>query len=45
MPKGGVRIVSANREEYPEEVLTKEDIMDQDFSVVAYAFSVQNPLP
>ena len=45
MPKGGVRIVSANKEEYPEEVLTAEDIMDQDFCVVAYAFNVQNPLP
>lgn len=45
MPKGGVRIVSANKEEYPEEVLTAEDIMEQDFCVVAYAFNVQNPLP
>ena len=31
MPKGGVRIVSANAEEYPEEILTAEDIMDQEF--------------
>lgn len=45
MPKGGVRIVSANKDEYPEEILTADDIMDQDFSVVAYAFNVQNPLP
>lgn len=45
MPKGGVRIVSANKDEYPEEILTAEDIMDQDFCVVAYAFNVQNPLP
>ncbi|ESK38744.1 hypothetical protein P256_01563 [Acinetobacter nectaris CIP 110549] len=45
MPKGGVRIVSANKEEYPEESLTAEQIMDQEFCVVAYAFNVQNPLP
>lgn len=45
MPKGGVRIVSENKEEYPEEVLTAEDIMDQEFCVVAYAFNVQNSLP
>lgn len=45
MPKGGVRIVSANKDEYPEEVLTAEDIAEQDFEVVAYAFNVQNPLP
>lgn len=45
MPKGGVRIVSANKDEYPEEVLTAEDIAKQDFEVVAYAFNVQNPLP
>lgn len=45
MPKGGVRIVSENKEEYPEEVLTAEDIIDQEFCVVAYAFNVQNPLP
>ena len=45
MPKGGVRIVSANKEEYPEEILTAEEILEQDFCVVAYAFNVQNPLP
>jgi len=45
MPKGGVRIVSANKDEYPEEILTMEDIMEQEFCVVAYAFNVQNPLP
>jgi phage repressor protein C with HTH and peptisase S24 domain len=37
MPKGGVRIVSANKDEYPEEVLTADEIMDQEFCVVAYA--------
>ncbi|WEI20090.1 helix-turn-helix transcriptional regulator [Acinetobacter proteolyticus] len=45
LPKGGVRIVSANKDEYPEELLTAEEIMEQDFCVVAYAFNVQNPLP
>jgi len=45
MPKGGVRIVSENKDEYPEEVLTAEEIMDQEFCVVAYAFNVQNSLP
>lgn len=45
MPKGGVRIVSANKEEYPEEILTMADIMAQEFCVVAYAFNVQNSLP
>lgn len=45
MPKGGVRIVSENKDEYPEEVLTAQDIIDQEFCVVAYAFNVQNPLP
>lgn len=45
MPKGGVRIVSENKDEYPEEVLTAEEIIDQEFCVVAYAFNVQNPLP
>jgi len=45
MPMGGVRIVSENKEEYPEEVLTAQEMIDQEFCVVAYAFNVQNPLP
>jgi phage repressor protein C with HTH and peptisase S24 domain len=45
LPMGGVRIVSANKEEYPEETLTAEEIIQQEFCVVAYAFNVQNPLP
>lgn len=45
MPKGGVRIVSENKDEYPEEILTAEDIIKQEFTVVAYAFNVQNSLP
>lgn len=45
LPKGGVKIVSENKEEYPDEYLTAEDIMEQEFCVVAYAFNVQNSLP
>lgn len=45
MPKGGVRIVSENSDEYPDEILTYEQIIDQEFEVVAYAFNVQNSLP
>ena len=45
MPKGGVRIVSANSDEYKEEVLTQQEIIDQEFEVIAYAFNVQNSLP
>lgn len=45
LPKGGVKIVSENKEEYPDEYLTAEEIMDQEFCVVAYAFNVQNSLP
>ncbi|MDO7444221.1 helix-turn-helix transcriptional regulator [Acinetobacter baumannii] len=45
LPKGGVKIVSENKEEYPDEFLTAEDIMEQEFCVVAYAFNVQNSLP
>lgn len=45
MPKGGVRIVSENKDEYPEEILSADEIMEQEFCVVAYAFNVQNSLP
>ncbi|WP_269914825.1 S24 family peptidase [Acinetobacter sp. HY1485] len=45
LPKGGVRIVSANKQEYPEVILTAEQVIEEEFSVIAYAFSVQNPLP
>ncbi|WP_180072168.1 helix-turn-helix transcriptional regulator [Acinetobacter sp. YH12200] len=45
MPKGGIRVVSANSDEYKEEVLAQQDIIDQEFEVVAYAFNVQNSLP
>ncbi len=45
LPKGGVKIVSENKEEYPDEYLTAEEVIDQEFCVVAYAFNVQNSLP
>ena len=31
--------------ESQEEVLTQQEIIDQEFEVVAYAFNVQNSLP
>jgi phage repressor protein C with HTH and peptisase S24 domain len=45
LPKGGLRVVSKNAEEYPEERLTAEDVIDQEFKILGYAFDVQNPLP
>ncbi len=45
MPMGGIRIVSANSDEYKEEVLTQQEIIDQEFEVIAYAFNVRNSLP
>ena len=45
LPLGGVRIVSANAEEHPEEKLTKEQIKSQEFEVVGYAFWVEQGLP
>ncbi|AXI04355.1 XRE family transcriptional regulator [Aquirhabdus parva] len=45
LPLGGLRVVSKNAEEYPEERLTAEQIKEQRFIVLGYAFDVQNPLP
>lgn len=45
MPLGGLRIVSENNEEYPEERLSAQDIIDQEFRILGYAFNVQNGLP
>ena len=45
LPKGGIRVVSKNSDEYPEERLTAEEIIDQNFQILGYAFDVQNPLP
>lgn len=41
MPNGGVRIVSDNSHEYPEEVLTAQDIIDQNFVILGWVFSIQ----
>lgn len=40
LPLGGVRIVSANSAEYPEEHLTAEDIIQQEFFVCGRIFSM-----
>lgn len=45
MPKGGVRIVSENKNEYPEVILSAEEILEQDFFIIGYAFNVLNSLP
>lgn len=42
LPLGGVRIVSDNSEEYPEERLTAQDIIDQQFEVLGWAWSWQS---
>lgn len=41
LPLGGVRIVSDNAEEYPEERLSAQEIQDQHFVVLGWVFSVQ----
>lgn len=45
LPKGGLRVVSKNAEEYPEERLTADELIEQEFEIIGYAFDVQNPLP
>lgn len=42
MPLGGVRIVCDNSSEYPEEKLTAQEIIDQRFQVVGWAWSWQS---
>ncbi|WPO68747.1 S24 family peptidase [Acinetobacter haemolyticus] len=37
---GGVRIVSDNKDEYPEEVLTKQQIKDQNFRVIGWVWKI-----
>lgn len=41
MPNGGVRIVSDNHLEYPEEILTAQDIIEQQFIILGWVFSIQ----
>lgn len=45
LPMSGVRMVSENHQEYPEDRLTAEDVIDQQFEVIGYAFYVENGLP
>lgn len=42
LPLGGVRIVSDNTVEYPEERLTAQEIIDQQFEVIGWAWSWQS---
>lgn len=40
MPGGGVRIVSDNKDEYPEEILTKEQMEEQRFRVIGWVWKI-----
>lgn len=42
LPLGGVRIVSDNTAEYPEERLTAQEIIDQQFEIIGWAWSWQS---
>lgn len=42
LPLGGIRIVSDNSAEYPEERLTAQDIIDQQFEIIGWAWSWQS---
>lgn len=42
LPLGGVRIVSDNAVEYPEERLTAQEIIDQQFEVIGWVWSWQS---
>lgn len=42
LPLGGVRIVSDNTVEFPEERLTAQEIIDQQFQVIGWAWSWQS---
>ena len=42
LPLGGVRIVSDNAAEYPEERLTAQEIIDQQFEIIGWAWSWQS---
>ncbi|WP_372410229.1 XRE family transcriptional regulator [Acinetobacter radioresistens] len=42
LPLGGVRIVSDNAAEYPEERLSAQEIIDQQFEVIGWAWSWQS---
>ena len=42
LPLGGVRVASDNYSEYPEERLNAQDIIDQQFEVIGWAWSWQS---
>lgn len=42
LPLGGVRIVSDNNIEFPEERLTAQEIIDQQFEIIGWAWSWQS---
>lgn len=41
LPNGGIRIVSANSVEFPEERLTAQEVIEQDFVIEGWVFSYQ----
>ncbi len=41
LPNGGIRIVSANAAEFPEERLTAQEALDQEFIIEGWVFSYQ----
>lgn len=45
LPLKGVRVVSENSDEYPEDRISAEDIKNQQFEIIGYAFYVENGLP
>ena len=42
LPLGGIRIVSDNSTEFPEERLTAQEIIDQQFEIIGWAWSWQS---
>lgn len=40
LPNGGVRIVSDNKDEFPERELNADEIVEQEFKVIGWVFSV-----
>jgi len=42
LPMGGIRIVSDNATEYPEERLNAQEVLDQQFEVIGWAWSWQS---
>ncbi|WP_151721033.1 S24 family peptidase [Acinetobacter ursingii] len=42
VPGGGVRIVSDNKDEYPEEILTPDQMIDQGFRVIGWIWKIDH---